>query len=170
VPREYIPAVQKGVVKAMSDGVLAGYPVVDFKATLYDGSFHPVDSSGVSFEIAGGHALSKGITEASPVFLEPIMKARISVPESDTGDVMGDLNSKRARILGMTPDGNGRTMIEVEVPQVEMLRYATELRSQTQGRGFFTIEFDHYDEVPGHLTQRVIDAAERDKERQEARV
>jgi elongation factor G len=160
VPREYIPAVEKGVQKAMADGVLAGYPVVDLRATLVDGSFHPVDSSGICFEIAGGHALSKGIREAKPVLLEPVMLARVTVPESDTGEVIGDLNSKRARIHGMSPGDNGLTTIEVEVPRAEMLRYATELRSQTQGRGTFTIQFDHYDAVPAHLVQRIVQARE----------
>ena len=158
VPREYIPSVQKGVEKAMVDGTLAGFPIVDFKATLYDGSSHPVDSSGVSFEIAGSHALSKGVEAASPILLEPVMKAAITAPDSDTGDIMGDLNGKRARILGMNPNGDGTTTVDVEVPQAEMLRYATDLRSQTQGQGSFTIEFDHYDPVPGHLTQRVVEA------------
>ena len=160
VPREYIPAVHKGVQKAMTDGVVAGFPVVDVKVSLVDGSFHPVDSSGISFEIAGGHALSKGIKEANPTLLEPIMRARITVPESDTGEVMGDLNGRRARILGMTPQGGGLTTIEAEVAQAEMLRYATELRSQTQGRGAFTIEYDHYDQVPAHLVQRIIQTQE----------
>ena len=164
VPREYIPSVQKGCLKALEEGVLGGFPIVDLKATLVDGSFHPVDSSGVSFEIAGGHALSDGIKEANPVLLEPVMHVRVSVPESDTGEVMGNLNSKRARILGMTPEEDSATAIEAEVPQAEMLRYATELRSQTQGRGSFTIRFNHYDEVPGHLMQSVVDATqEREK-------
>lgn len=158
VPKEYIPAVEKGVRKAMNEGVLAGYPVVDLRSTLVDGSFHPVDSSGISFEIAGGHALSIGIKEAGPVLLEPVMSAKVTVPESDTGEVIGDLNSKRARIQGMLPGHDGDTIIEVEVPQAEMLRYATELRSQTQGRGIYTIQFDHYDEVPAHLVQRIVDA------------
>ena len=135
VPREYIPSVQKGCVKALDSGVIGGFPVVDVKATLYDGSFHPVDSSGVSFEIAGSNAFSDGINQATPQLLEPIMYAQILVPDGDTGDVMGDLNSKRARILGMNPEGNGFTTIEVEAPQAEMMRYATDLRSQTQGRG-----------------------------------
>ena len=160
VPKEYIPSVQKGCRKAIDNGVLAGYPVVDLKARLVDGSFHPVDSSGVSFEIAGGHALSDGIKQATPILLEPVMLVRITVPDSDTGDVMGDLNSKRARILGMMPVDNGRGVIEAEVPQAEMLRYATELRSQTQGRGSFTMEFHHYDEMPGHLVQGVIEERE----------
>ena len=156
VPREYIPSVQKGCEKALVEGVLAGFPLVDVKATLYDGSFHPVDSSGVSFEIAGSNALSGGVNNASPQLLEPIMHVQITVPDTDTGDVMGDLNSKRARILGMNPEGNGYTTVEAEAPQAEMLRYATDLRSQTQGRGWFTLKFDHYDPVPGHLVDRVV--------------
>jgi elongation factor G len=170
VPREYIPSVQKGCRQAIEDGVLAGYPVVDLKATLVDGKFHPVDSSGVSFEIAGSHALSDGIRQANPTLLEPVMLARITVPESDTGDIMGDLNGKRARILGMLPNDDGTTTVEAEVPQAEMLRYATDLRSQTQGRGTFTIEFDHYDEVPVHLIPRVVEQTQtQEKERAEAR-
>ena len=170
VPREYIPSVEKGCRQAIEDGVLAGYPVVDLKATLVDGKYHPVDSSGVSFEIAGSHALSDGIKQADPTLLEPIMLARITVPESDTGDIMGDLNGKRARILGMTPNGDGTTTVEAEVPQIEMLRYATDLRSQTQGRGTFTIDFHHYDEVPRHLVERVVEhTQQQEKERAEAR-
>ncbi|MDE2717006.1 MAG: elongation factor G [Chloroflexota bacterium] len=166
VPREYIPSVQKGCVKALDSGVIGGFPVVDVKATLYDGSFHPVDSSGVSFEIAGSNAFSDGINQATPQLLEPIMYAQILVPDGDTGDVMGDLNSKRARILGMNPEGNGFTTIEVEAPQAEMMRYATDLRSQTQGRGTFTMRFDRYQEVPTHLVDRAV---EQQKELEEAR-
>lgn len=166
VPREYIPSVQKGCVKALDSGVIGGFPVVDVKATLYDGSFHDTDSSGVSFEIAGNNALSDGIEQASPQLLEPIMYAQILVPDGDTGDVMGDLNSKRARILGMNPEGNGFTTIEVEAPQAEMMRYATDLRSQTQGRGTFTMRFDRYQEVPVHLVERAV---EQQKELEEAR-
>ena len=166
VPREYIPSVQKGCVRALDSGVIGGFPVVDVKATLYDGSFHPVDSSGVSFEIAGSNAFSDGINGASPQLLEPIMYAQILVPDGDTGDVMGDLNSKRARILGMNPEGNGFTTIEVEAPQAEMMRYATDLRSQTQGRGTFTMRFDRYQEVPTHLVDRAV---EQQRELEEAR-
>ena len=169
VPREYIPSVEKGCKQAIADGVLAGYPVVDLKATLVDGKYHPVDSSGVSFEIAGNHALSDGIRQADPTLLEPVMLARITVPETDTGDVMGDLNSTRARILGMLPNGDGTTTVEAEVPQIEMLRYATDLRSQTQGRGTFTIDFHHYDEVPRHLVERVVQQTQEQKERAESR-
>ena len=166
VPREYIPSVEKGCNKALEEGVLGGYPIVDLKATLVDGSFHPVDSSGVSFEIAGGHALTDGIKEAGPILLEPIMRIAVAVPEQDTGDVMGDLNGRRARILGMMPQEDGTTVIEAEIPQAEVLRYAVELRSQTQGRGAFSVQFDHYDEVPGHLVQGVV--AKQEKEKVEA--
>ena len=151
VPREYIPSVEKGVAKAMTGGAIAGYPIVDIKATLFDGSYHTVDSSGICFEIAGGQALTKGVQMAAPTLLEPIMHVQITVPDEYTGDIIGDMNSKRGRIHGMSPMGNGTTMIEGETPQAEMLRYATELRSMTQGQGGFTIEFDHYEEVPAHL-------------------
>ena len=163
VPREYIPSVQKGVVKAMDEGVVAGYPVVDVKAVLFDGSFHPVDSSGICFEIAGGQALSKGMKEASPVLLEPVMRAKVVIPDDYSGDVMGDFNSRRGRIQGMTPNGDGTTEIEVEIPQAEMLRYATDLRSQTQGQGTFAMEFDHYEEVPGHLVPKIVEDLEQAK-------
>ncbi len=157
VPREYIPSVEKGVQKSLTGGVVAGFPVVDLKVTLVDGSYHSVDSSGMSFEIAGAYAFSKGVREARPVLLEPVMKAEVTVPDTFAGDIIGDLNSKRGRILGMTPNGDGETLIEVEVPQAEMLRYATDLRSQTQGVGSFTMEFDHYEEVPQHLLDRLVE-------------
>ena len=168
VPREYIPSVEKGVVKSLSDGVVGGYPIVDIKVVLYDGSYHPVDSSGICFEIAGSHALSKGMKEANPVLLEPILLAKVTVPDSYTGDVIGDLNSKRGRILGMTPQGNGFTLIEALVPQAEMLKYSPELRSMTQGRGIFSVNFDHYEEVPQNLVQRIVEQTQRQQE--EARV
>ena len=157
VPREYIPSVEKGVSKAMGDGAIAGYPIVDVKATLFDGSYHTVDSSGICFEIAGGQALTKGVQLASPTLLEPIMHVQITVPDEYTGDIIGDMNSRRGRIHGMSPQGNNSTMIEGETPQAEMLRYATELRSMTQGQGNFTMEFDHYEEVPAHLVDRLVD-------------
>lgn len=155
VPKEYIPAVEKGVFKAVSEGVVAGYPVVDVKVVLYDGSFHEVDSSGISFEIAAAHALKEGVQSGSPALLEPIMKLRITVPDAYTGDIIGDLNAKRGRILGMTPQ-NGQTVIEAEAPHSEVIRYSVDLRSMTQGRGTYTMEFDHYEEVPPHIAQRVI--------------
>ena len=168
VPREYIPSVEKGVRNALSGGVVAGYPVVDMKATLVDGSFHPVDSSGVSFEIAGGQAATKGIQQATPIILEPIMKVEITVPDNFTGDIIGDLNSRRGRIQGMIP-GDGTTILQVEAPQAEMLTYATELRSQTQGQGDFTMEFDHFEEVPTHMVDRVVQTTQEHKEKAEAR-
>ena len=168
VPREYIPSVEKGVRNALSGGVVAGYPVVDMKATLVDGSFHPVDSSGVSFEIAGGQAATKGIQQANPIILEPIMKVEITVPDNFTGDIIGDLNSRRGRIQGMIP-GEGITTLQVEAPQAEMLTYATELRSQTQGQGDFTMEFDHFEEVPTHMVDRVVQTTQEHKEKAEAR-
>ena len=170
VPREYIPSVEKGVRGALNDGVVAGFPVVDMKATLVDGSFHTVDSSGVSFEIAGGHATTKGLQQAKPVILEPIMSVEISVPDEFTGDIIGDLNSRRGRIQGMVPNGDGTTAVQVEAPQSEMLSYATELRSQTQGQGSFTMEFDHFEEVPAHLVDRVVEVTQELNERAEARL
>ena len=170
MPREYIPSVEKGVRGALTDGVVAGFPVVDMKATLVDGSFHDVDSSGASFEIAGGQAASKGLREASPVILEPVMKVDISVPDEFTGDIIGDLNSRRGRIQGMIPNGDGTTTVQVEAPQSEMLTYATELRSQTQGQGNFTMDFDHFEEIPAHLVDRVVQVTQELDERAGARI
>ena len=170
VPREYIPSVEKGVRSALTDGVVAGFPVVDMKATLVDGSYHTVDSSGVSFEIAGGHAATKGLQQADPILLEPVMKVEISVPDEFTGDIIGDLNSRRGRIQGMVPNGDGTTTVQVEAPQSEMLTYATELRSQTQGQGGFTTEFDHFEAVPAHLVDRVVQLNQELDERAEARI
>ena len=161
VPKEYIPAVHKGVLKTLQEGVVAGYPVVDLKAVIYDGSFHPVDSSGICFEIAGSYAVRKGVSEAQPQLLEPIMKLTVVVPDGFNGDVMGDINGKRGRILGMTPLGGGETSIEAEVPQAELLRYATELRSLTQGRGSYSVEFSHYETVPQHITQKVVEESKK---------
>ena len=164
VPREYFPAVEKGVMKTLSEGVVAGYPVVDMKVVLYDGSFHDVDSSGISFEIAASHALRKGVNDANPLLLEPVVSLRVLVPDTVTGDVMGDMNGRRGRISGMIPQGGGQTLIEAEVPQAEVLRYATELRSLTQGRGSYTQEFSHYEGVPANISQRVIDNAKKARE------
>ena len=135
----------------------SGFPVVDLKVTLYDGSFHPVDSQGICFEIAGEHAFSDCVKQANPVLLEPVMKLAVTVPDSDTGDVISDLNGKRAKILGMEPNGNGTTIINSEAPQAELLRYSMDLRSVTQGRGTFSMEFDHYDDVPAHLFQKLVE-------------
>ena len=160
VPKEYIPSVHKGILKTLQEGVMAGYPLVDLKAVLYDGTFHPVDSSGICFEIAGSHALRKGVGDANPQLLEPVMKLTVTVPDSFNGDVMGDVNSKRGRIMGMTPLG-GETVIEAEVPQSELLRYAADLRSMTQGRGSYTLEFGHYEGVPQHIAQRIVEEAKK---------
>ena len=163
VPKEYFPSVEKGIVKAMDEGVLAGYPMVDLKAVLYDGSFHDVDSSGMSFEIASSQALRKGVSDASPILLEPIMRLEVIVPDAYTGEVMSDLNGKRGRILGMTPM-DGVTQIEAEAPLSEVQRYAQDLRSVTQGRGEYSLSFDRYEQLPQNLEPKVIDEAKRARE------
>ncbi len=163
VPREYIPSVEKGVVKAMDEGALAGFPIVDLKAVLYDGSFHSVDSSGMSFEIASIQALKKGVSDASPILLEPVMRLSVTVPDAYTGDVMSDLNVKRGRILGMNPQDRV-TVIDAEVPQSELLRYSQDLRSLSQGRGSYSMEYDHYEPVPQNLESKVIEEAKRLRE------
>jgi len=155
IPQNYIPSVEKGVNEAKQEGVLAGYPVVDMKVTLYDGSFHSVDSSDIAFKIAGAQALKKGLSQGEPVLLEPIMNLTITVPEMYTGDIASDLNTKRGRVLGMNPS-DGINVIEAQAPYAELLRYAIDLRSMTQGRASFAMEFDHYDEVPAHLNQKII--------------
>jgi len=163
VPKEYIPSVEKGVTKALNEGALAGFPLVDLKAVLYDGSYHDVDSSGMSFEIASLQALKQGVGDAAPVLLEPVVKLSVTVPDAYTGEVISDINVKRGRILGMNPD-NGVTLIEAEVPLAEVQRYAQDLRSVSQGRGTYTLEFDHYDQVPANLEPKVIEEAKRAKE------
>lgn len=164
IPKNYIPAVEKGINEALSDGQLAGYPIADLKVTLYDGSYHDVDSSDMAFKIAGMHALKNGMAQANPVLLEPIMNVSIIVPDSYTGDVMGDLNSRRARIQGMNPEG-GITTIQAQAPHSEMQRYSIDLRSMTQGRGSYVAEFSHYEEVPQHLAQKIIEQAAKEKEK-----
>jgi elongation factor G len=159
VPKTYIPAVEKGVVEALQDGVLAHCPFIDMKVTLYDGKEHPVDSSEMAFKIAGAMALKQGALQAKPILMEPIMTLRVVVPEANTGDAMGDLNSKRAKVSGITPQGHGFSMIEAQVPLAEVQRYATDLRSITQGRGHYSLEFSHYEEVPAHLAQKIVDKA-----------
>jgi len=159
VPRNYIPAVEKGVHEAMQEGALAHFPMVDVRVTLFDGKEHPVDSSEMAFKLAGSQALKQGALKANPVLLEPIVTMKIRVPETYTGDVMSDLNGKRAKVHGMNPESNGTTVIDAEAPLAEVLRYATDLRSITQGRGSFEMEFDHYEEVPQHIAQKVISEA-----------
>ena len=163
VPNSYIPAVEKGLREIMEKGVLAGYPTTDFRAALYDGSFHTVDSSEIAFKLAAHLAFKKGIPDASPVLLEPIMNFTITIPEGFTGDVLGDLNSKRARVQGMDQQRD-KAIITAQAPLAEMQRYATDLRSITQGRGIYTMEFSHYEEVPSHVAQKVIAEAQRQEE------
>jgi len=155
IPRNFIPAVEKGLKEAIQSGVLAGYPAIDFRAVLYDGKYHPVDSSEIAFRIAASLGFKKAMEEANPVLLEPIMQLAITVPEEFMGDVLGDLNSKRARVMGMEQSG-GLSVITAQAPLAEIQRYATDLRSMTQGRGHFTMEFDHYEEVPDHIAQEII--------------
>ena len=154
---------EKGVNKALDEGSLAGFPLVDLKAVLYDGSYHDVDSSGMSFEIASIQALKQGLGNAGPVLLEPVVKLSINVPDAYTGEVISDINGKRGRILGMNPD-DGTTLIEAEVPLAEVQRYAQDLRSVSQGRGTYSLEFDHYDQAPANLEPKVIEDAKRAKE------
>ncbi len=156
VPREYIPAVEKGVQKTMEEGALAGYPIVDVRVVLTDGSSHSVDSSGQSFEIAGGMAMKKGVIDASPTLLEPVMRMTVEAPEQFAGAVVSDLNTRRAQIAGMSPE-DGVAVIEAVVPQSEAQQYATQLRALTQGRGTLSMRFDHYSEVPAHLTQKIVE-------------
>ena len=162
VPKEYIPSVEKGVIKALDEGSLAGYPLVDLRAVLYDGSYHDVDSSGMSFEIASIQALKQGLKDAQPVLLEPVVSLHVKVPDSYTGEVISDLNVKRGRILGMTPD-DGITQIDAEVPLAEIQRYAQDLRSVSHGKGTYTLKFNHYDQVPPNLEVKIIEDAKRDK-------
>jgi len=155
IPKEFIPPVEAGVKEAMDRGVLAGYPVVDLKVTLYDGSYHDVDSSEVAFKIAGSMALQDGVKKGKPILLEPIMKLEVIAPEDFLGDIMGDINARRGRIEG-TKDMAGIKVLDAFVPLAKMFGYATQLRSMTQGRGSFTMEFDRYEEVPGNVAQEII--------------
>jgi len=158
IPTGFIPAVEKGIEEAMAGGVIAGYPVKDVHVRLFDGQHHTVDSSEMAFKIAGSMAFKQAAAEADPILLEPIMQMTISVPEDAVGDVIGDLNSRRGRPLGMEPKG-ASTEVKAEVPMAEVLDYAPDLRAITGGRGDFSMEFERYEEVPGHLAQKVIDAA-----------
>ena len=164
VPKNFIPAVEKGIREALSEGVLAGYPVVNIKAVLYDGSYHPVDSSEMAFKLAASQAFKEGMQAGHPVLLEPVMTLHILVPESYTGDIMSDLNSRRGRVLGMNPQGNGFTLVEASAPLSEVQRYVSDLRSMTQGRGNFSMQFDHYEPVPAHVADKVIDEARKRRE------
>ena len=159
VPRNFYPAVEKGVREGLEAGPLAGYPVVNVKVTLTDGSYHSVDSNEMAFKIAAKEAFKKGVLQAKPVLLEPVVTLRVTVPEGYTGDVMSDLNTKRAHVSGMDPGANGSTTIEALVPAAEIQRYATDLRSITQGRGSFTTTFSHYQPVPAHIAEQIKAAA-----------
>ncbi|GEA19792.1 elongation factor G [Moorella sp. E306M] len=163
VPRQYIPAVEKGIREAMQEGILAGYPVTNIKVNLADGSYHTVDSSEMAFKIAAGIAFRKAVEQAKPVLLEPIMNVEITVPEQFMGDIMGDLNSRRGRILGMEPKGKNQ-VIRAQVPLAEMYRYAINLKSITQGRGHFKMDFAQYEEVPANIAEKIIQEARREKE------
>jgi len=165
VPRQYIPAVEKGIRESMVEGILAGYPVTNIKVNLQDGSFHPVDSSEIAFKIAASLAFRKACEQAKPVLLEPIMNVEVHVPDQFMGDIMGDLNSKRGRILGMEKSGNMQ-VIKANAPLAEMFRYAIDLKSITQGRGSFTMEFARYEEVPASLADKIIAAAKAAKEKE----
>ena len=164
VPKNFFPGVEKGVRAAAAEGILAGYPLIDFKATLFDGSFHTVDSNDLSFQLAASMALKKGVMECKPVLQEPIMNVEIRVPERFMGDVNRDLNGRRGRVLGMNVVGDGMQVITATVPQAELFSYATELRSLTGGRGTFTSTLDHYEDVPAHLAEKVIEAHKKDLE------
>jgi len=164
VPRQYIPAVEKGLLESLGKGVLAGYPVVNVKATLFDGSYHPVDSNEMAFKTAAHIAFKKGIEAAKPVLLEPVMHVEIVVPDAYMGDIMGDMNKRRGRILGMNPGEKGTQRVVAEAPMAEMFKYATDLRSMTQARGEFSMEFDRYEELPVHLAEKIIAEAAKEKE------
>jgi len=167
VPRNYIPAVEKGLRDCLKKGVLAGYPVIGIKATLHDGSYHPVDSSEMAFKVAASLAYKKGMENAKPVILEPIMKVEIIIPDEYMGDIISDINKKRGRVIGMEPEGNNEKVI-ADIPLSEMFKYATDLRSMTQGRGSFSMEFEKYEEVPSTEVDKIIEDAKKIKEAKEA--
>ncbi len=166
VPGQFIPGVEKGVRESLKRGFISGNPLVYVKVALVDGKYHPVDSSAQSFEIAASLGMQEAVPQANPTILEPIMTVTITVPESNMGDVMSDINTKRGRVLGMTPVGNGMQQITANVPQAEMLHYASDLRSITQGRGSFKMELYQYEEVPPNVQQEII--AQHKKEKAEA--
>ena len=166
VPRNFVPAVEKGIAEAMQSGVLAGFPVVDVKVRFYDGKSHEVDSSEMAFKIAAIMAFKRGVQEANPVLLEPIMKVEVTAPDENIGDVIGDLNSRRGRVLRVDAKGNYQ-VIEANVPMSEMLKYAPDLNSKTGGRGTFTMEFSHYEEVPSQLSEKIIAQVKKEKEAKE---
>ena len=163
VPKSYIPAVEKGLEESMQHGILAGYPVTNIKATLYDGSYHDVDSSEMAFKLAANIAFKKGMEEAKPILLEPVMNLSIVVPEEYMGDVIGDINKKRGKVLGMEAFKNNKEIIYAQAPQSETFKYAIDLRAMTQGRGYFEMELAHYEEVPEQLTQKIIENTKKEQ-------
>jgi elongation factor G len=163
VPKQYVSSVEKGVLEAMQEGVLARYPMIDMKVVLVDGKEHPVDSSDIAFKIATVQAVKQGAQDAHPVLLEPIMNMKITVPEANTGEIISDLNGKRARVQGMTPTGS-MTTVEAQAPMAEVQHYSADIRSMTQGRGHFMMSFSHYEEMPAHASQKVIEAAQAQRE------
>jgi len=165
IPQQYRPAVEKGIIETMREGVIAGYPVVDLKVTLYDGSYHSVDSSEMAFKIAGSMGLKKAIQDAKAILLEPVMKVEVIAPDDTLGAVIGDLNSKRGRVQGVEPQAGGNQKVTALVPMSEMLTYANQLHSLTSGRGLYSMEFSYYEEVPSHLAQKII--AEREAQKKE---
>jgi elongation factor G len=163
VPRQFIPSVEKGVRNTLPEGFLAGYPLVDLKVTLFDGSSHAVDSSDMSFQIAASMGLKAAVEKAKPILLEPVMSVEVSCPDECMGDVIGDLNSRRGKVLGVDRKGNGQ-LIKALVPMSEILKYAPDLRSITSGRGSFESQFSHYDETPAHIAEKVIKDTKEAKE------
>jgi elongation factor G len=156
--------VEKGVRECMKRGIYAGYPVVDLKITLYDGSYHDVDSSDMAFQIAASLGLQKGVVDAHPILLEPVMNVEVTAPSDNAGDVIGDLNGRRGRIVGMEPEGEV-VSVRAQAPMAEMLTYESTLRSMTGGRGGYSMEFSHYEEVPAHLADKIVAAAKAEKEK-----
>ena len=166
IPKNYIPSVEKGIKEALQSGILAGYPVVNVYVNLYDGSFHTVDSSDMAFKIAASMAFKKGMAESDPVLLEPIMDLEITVPDKYMGDIIGDINAKRGKIISMTPGDNKMQLIKASIPQSESFNYSVDLKSITQGRGIFTQKFSHYEELPAHIAQNVIEKKKEEKEKE----
>jgi elongation factor G len=164
IPNQFIPSVEKGVRKAMEDGLATGYPVVDIRVTLRDGKFHSVDSSDMAFQIAGALALKDAAASADVVLLEPVLELEVLIPDEYVGDILGDLSSRRGRVVGTDPIGTGRTLVRANVPETEVVRYAIDLRSMTKGKGSFSRRFSHYEELPSHLAAKVIEEAKAARE------
>jgi len=162
IDKVFIPSVEKGVRAAMAEGVISGNPMLDVRVELFDGKMHPVDSKDIAFQIAGHEAFKIAAQKANPTIMEPIYQLEITVPEQYAGDVISDMNTRRGRVMGMMPAEGGRTTITAQAPLVEVLRYATDLRSLTQGRGRFSMTFDHYEDVPPHLMQALIEAQKKE--------